>query len=91
MDVLVHAHEDQSFIGYNIKNLTWIPSRPVGELLGAEIGYKKGKVLINGTAVDTQLVNGLGYVKARDLTEQLGARVFWDKANPKQVEIYKGA
>jgi N-acetylmuramoyl-L-alanine amidase len=91
MNVLVHAHEDQSFTGYNIKNLTWIPSRPVGELLGAEIGYKKGKVLINGTAVETQLVNGLGYVKARDLTDQLGARVFWDKSNPKQVEIFKGA
>lgn len=90
MDVTVHAHEDQSFVGYNIKNLTWVPSRPIGELLGAEIGYKKGKVLINGNAVETQLINGLGYVKARDLTAQLGARVFWDKVT-KQVEIFKGA
>ena len=90
MDVVVHAHEPQSYIGYNVKSLTWIPSRPVGELLGATIDYKNKKVTINGNPVETLLINGMGYVKSRDLDAQLGAKVFWDKANPKRVDIYKG-
>ncbi|MNW57709.1 N-acetylmuramoyl-L-alanine amidase LytC precursor [compost metagenome] len=91
MEITVRAHEDQTFTGYNIKNTTWVPSRPVGELLGASIGYAKGKVTINGKAVETKLINGLGYVTARDLTSIIGARIFWDKAEPHKVDIYKGA
>lgn len=88
MDVTVYAHEPQKFVGYNINNTTWIPSRPIGELLGASIGYTKGKVTINGQSVDTKLINGLGYVTARDLTTSLGARIFWDKSEPHKVDIY---
>ncbi|MNO76415.1 N-acetylmuramoyl-L-alanine amidase LytC precursor [compost metagenome] len=91
MEITVRAHEDQTFTGYNIKNTTWVPSRPVGELLGASIGYAKGKVTINGNPVETKLINGLGYVTARDLTSIIGARIFWDKAEPHKVDIYKGA
>ncbi|GAN11033.1 hypothetical protein MAM1_0453c10585 [Mucor ambiguus] len=80
--------DNQPFTGYNINNITWIPSRPVGEMLGGTIGYVKGKVTINGTAVDTKLINGVGFVTARDLTEQLGARIYWDKSNPYNVFIY---
>lgn len=91
MEITVRAHEDQTFTGYNIKNTTWVPSRPVGELLGASIGYAKGKVTINGKAVETKIINGLGYVTARDFAAVLGARIFWDKAEPHKVDIYKGA
>lgn len=90
MNVIVHAHEEQEFTGYNINGSTWLPSRPVGELLGHEIDYKKSKVTINGTAAETKLINGLGYVKARELADITGARVFWDKATPTRVDIFKG-
>ncbi|MNP12123.1 N-acetylmuramoyl-L-alanine amidase LytC precursor [compost metagenome] len=91
MEITVRAHEDQTFTGYNIKNTTWIPSRPIGELLGASVGYVKGKVTINGSPLETKLINGLGYVTARDFAAVLGARIFWDKAEPYKVDIYKGA
>lgn len=92
MDVTVYAHEPQKYVGYNINNTTWVPSRPIGELLGASIDFIKGKVIINGHAVETKLINGLGYVAARDLTSKLGSRVFWDKSEPHKVDIYpKGA
>lgn len=91
MEVTVRAHEDQTFIGYNIKNTTWIPSRPIGELYGAQVGYSNKKVTINGTPLETQLINGLGYVTARDFSNVLGAKIFWDKSNPNRVDIYKGA
>jgi len=80
--------DNQTFTGYNINNTTWIPSRPVGEMLGGTIGYVKGKVTINGTSVETKLINGVGFVTARDLTDQLGARIYWDKSNPYNVFIY---
>lgn len=88
MDVTVHAHEPQKFVGYNINNTTWIPSRPIGELLEASIGYTKGKATINGQAVETKIITGLGYVTARDLTSKLGSRIFWDKSEPHKVDIY---
>lgn len=91
MEITVRAHEDQTFTGYNIKNITWIPSRPICELLGVSVDFKKGKVIINGTALETKMINGLGYVTARDLTTSIGAKVFWDKAQPTKVDIYKGA
>ncbi|MCM3703786.1 N-acetylmuramoyl-L-alanine amidase [Paenibacillus macerans] len=91
MEIMVRAHEDQTFTGYNIKNTTWIPSRPIGELCGAKVGYTKKKVTINGAPLETQLINGLGYVKARDFGNVMGAKVFWDKSNPNRVDIYKGA
>lgn len=90
MNVTVYAHENQDYTGYNINGTTWVPSRPVGELLGAKIGFVKGKVTINGTSVETKVINGLGYVPARVFKETIGAGVFWEKSNPKQVDIYKG-
>jgi|GEM_PF-105117 len=90
MDLIVHTSERQRFTGYNIKNKTWIPSRPIGDILGATIEYKNGKVHINGNEVETMLINGIGYVVARDLTKHTGSRIFWDKANPNLVDIFKG-
>lgn len=91
MEITVRAHEDQMFIGYNINNKTWIPSRPIGELLGAKVDYIKGKVFINGIPLDAKFINDLGYVYTRDFSSALGAKVFWDKNNPNKVDIYKGA
>lgn len=88
MTVTVHTDAGNTYTGYNIKGTTWVPSRPIGELLGGRIGYAKSKVTINGEPVDTQNINGVGYVTARDLTKLLGARIFWDKAQPSKVEIY---
>ncbi|GGH45864.1 hypothetical protein GCM10008014_08170 [Paenibacillus silvae] len=88
MTVTVHTAAGSTYTGYNIKGITWVPSRPIGELLGGRIGYTKSKVTINGEPVETQNINGVGYVTARDLTKQLGARIFWDKAEPTRVEIY---
>lgn len=90
MEITVRAHEDQTYTGYNIKNTTWIPSRPIGELMGASVGYTKGKVTINGQPMETKLINGLGYVTAREFASVMGARIFWDKAEPYKVDIYKG-
>ncbi|WP_145413813.1 N-acetylmuramoyl-L-alanine amidase [Paenibacillus xylanexedens] len=88
MTVTVHTDAGSTYTGYNIKGITWVPSRPIGELLGGRIGYVKSKVTINGEPVETQNINGVGYVTARDLTKLLGARIFWDKAEPSKVEIY---
>ncbi|MNT90717.1 hypothetical protein D3C71_1746630 [compost metagenome] len=90
VDILVHSNPEQKVVGYSIEGKTWIPSRPTAELLGGSIGYDKGKVTINGVPVDTQLIENTGYVWSRDFAEQTGARVFWDKANPNQVDIYPG-
>lgn len=90
VDILVHTQPEQKVIGYSINNKTWIPSRPTAELVGGSIGYEKGKVTINGTPVETQLIDNVGYVWSRDFAEKTGARIFWDKANPNQVDIYPG-
>lgn len=88
MAVTVHTDPVGRYIGYNIKNTTWIPSRPIGEQLGARIGYTGGKVTINGEPVETQNFDGVGYVKARDLKEKVGAKIFWDKKEPHKVDIF---
>lgn len=88
MDVTVHTNPVGRYTGYNIKGSTWVPSRPIGEQLGARIGYKDGKVLVNGDPVETQNIDGTGYVKARDLKDLLGAGVFWDKKEPHKVDIF---
>lgn len=88
MEITVHTNAGSKYTGYSIGNRTWIPSRPIGELLGGKIGYTKGKVTINGKKVETQNIDGVGYVTARDLTNELGARIFWDKSAPERVEIY---
>ncbi len=88
MTVTVHTDPVGRYIGYNIKNTTWIPSRPIGEQLGGRIGYKDGKVTINGESVETHNIEGIGYVTARDLTKLLGARIFWDKKEPHKVDIF---
>ncbi|OMF48579.1 hypothetical protein BK135_09790 [Paenibacillus peoriae] len=85
MEVIVGSQE---FTGYSIKNVTFVPSRPIGEMLGGKIGYTGGKVTINGDAVETVNINGIGHVPARALTTALGARIFWDKTNPKRVDIF---
>lgn len=88
MNVTVHTAAGSTYTGYNIKGTTWVPSRPIGELLGGRIGYSKAKVTIDGESVETKNIDGVGYVTARDLTKLLGARIFWDKATPSKVEIY---
>lgn len=88
MEVTVNTSDPKTFTGYTIKNSTWVPSRPICDILGADVGYTKGNVSINGTKLETQLINGVGYVKSRDLSVVTGARVFWDKNNPKRVEIF---
>jgi hypothetical protein len=88
MDVTVHTDPVGRFTGYNIKGTTWVPSRPIGVQLGARIGYTQGKVTINGEPVETQNFGDVGYVKARDLKDRLGARIFWDKNDPHKVDIF---
>ncbi|MGR6546257.1 N-acetylmuramoyl-L-alanine amidase family protein [Paenibacillus tundrae] len=88
MEVTVHGEPAQKFEGINVNNVTWLPSRPIGEYMGGRIGYKKGQVTINGTPVETMNIAGTGYVKARTLTDQLGAKLFWGKDNPTIVDIY---
>lgn len=88
MSVTVHTAAGSTYTGYNIKGTTWVPSRPIGELIGGRIGYTKGKVTINGEAVETMNIDGVGYVTARDLTKLLDARIFWDKEARNRVEIY---
>ncbi|WP_339297559.1 hypothetical protein MKY92_21635 [Paenibacillus sp. FSL R5-0623] len=87
MSVTVHTAAGSTYTGYNEKGTTWIPSRPIGELIGGRIGYTKGKVTINGEAVETMNIDGVGYVTARDLTKLLDARIFWDKESRNKVEI----
>jgi N-acetylmuramoyl-L-alanine amidase len=88
MAVTIHLDQDKTYTGYSINNITWIPARPIGEMLGGSIGYNNGKVIINGNPVETKLIGSVGHVTARDLSSELGARIFWEKANPTRVEIY---
>ncbi len=88
MDVTVHTDPVGRFTGYNIKGTTWVPSRPIGVQLGARIGYTQGNVTINGEPVETQNFGDVGYVKARDLKDKLGARIFWGKKEPHKVDIF---
>lgn len=85
----VTVNEKDTYTGYNISNITWVPSRPIGEELGAVIGYVKGKVTINGTPVDTKLFGNLGYVQVRDIQKYTSAKLFWDKEDPTKVLLYK--
>lgn len=78
----------KDFVGYSINNTTFVPSRPIGEMLGGKIGYTGGKVTINGEAVETVNINGIGHVPTRVLGASLGARVYWDKENPRRVDIF---
>jgi N-acetylmuramoyl-L-alanine amidase len=88
MDVTVHTDPIGRYTGYNIKGTTWVPSRPIGEQMGGKIGYTGGKVTIDGEAVETQNIGGIGYVTARDMSRLLGARIFWDKKEPNRVDIF---
>jgi N-acetylmuramoyl-L-alanine amidase len=88
MDVTVHTDPIGRFTGYNIKGTTWVQARPIGDQLGGKIGYVQGNVTINGEAVETQNIGGIGYVTARDMTRLLGARIFWDKKEPSKVDIF---
>lgn len=88
MEVTVHSEPAMKFEGINVSGTTWLPSRPIGEYLGGSIGYKKGQVTINGTAVETMNIGGTGYVTARSLVDNVGARLFWGKENPTKVDIY---
>lgn len=88
MEVTVHTDPVGRYTGYNIKGSTWVPSRPIGEQMGGKIGYTGGMVTIDGEAVETQNIGGIGYVTARDMTRLLGARIFWDKNEPHKVDIF---
>lgn len=57
-------------------------------MLGSRIGYTKGKVAIDGQAVDIKNFDGVGYVPVRVLVGILGARLFWDKSNWDRIDNF---
>ena len=74
--------------GFVVAGVTWGPARPIGEALGAVVGWKQGEVLIGGEPWPTKVVGHSGFVPVRRLAESLGARVVWDGA-AKKVAIWR--
>jgi hypothetical protein len=64
--------------GYLVHDATWVPARLVGERLGAVIDWNGKQVTVNGVAIESVLSNAKGYVKLRDLADQLGLAASWD-------------
>lgn len=64
--------------GLNEAGRTYVPARALGELGGNTIGYKNGKVTINGIAIDDTInVNGTGYIRSTALANAIGYVAIW--------------
>ncbi|MCA0753974.1 glucosaminidase domain-containing protein [Paenibacillus sp. N4] len=64
--------------GYLQDGVTWVPARQLGEALGAEIGWTGTQVTVNGKALESVLSESTGYVKVRELADELGLAASWD-------------
>jgi flagellar protein FlgJ len=74
--------------GFAADGVAWGPARPIGEALGAVVGWDKGAVLIGGEPWPTKVSGNAGFVPVRRLAESFGARVEWDGAGRK-VRIWR--
>lgn len=78
-EIVAVVHRGQAVSdGYLVHGVTWVPARRVGELLGAVIDWNGKQVTVNGVALETILSNATGYVKVRDLADNLGLKAGWD-------------
>jgi len=67
-------------VGYYDAGTTWVAARPLGEFLGAVIGWTGGKVTVNGQSLDSRLDISTGYVAVRDLAAALNRKAVWEQA-----------
>jgi hypothetical protein len=85
--VVVGAKEPMT--GYLKDSISWIPARAVLDHVTPYWEYKDKRVLLKGNPVDTLLIDGSAYIKARDLLA-INAGVFYEPnyENAKTVFIY---
>ncbi|NJJ38535.1 N-acetylmuramoyl-L-alanine amidase family protein [Paenibacillus apii] len=79
------------FDGLIIDGRSWAPARDVLTAIGIKTWmFEKKSISINGTAVETKIINGIGYIKSVDLQTIEVAKVFLepDAVNTKRVIIY---
>jgi Muramidase (flagellum-specific) len=76
--VSVRHRDAEIGAGYLLDGTTWVPARTIGEALGGRIGWKSGKVTVNGKETETLLDGSTGYVKVRSLAGELGLPIEWD-------------
>lgn len=66
--------------GYLLGGVTWVPARLLGEALGAQIGWTRTRVTVNGKELPSLLSEAKGYVQIRALSAELGLTASWDPA-----------
>lgn len=86
---IVFPSDNDGCNGFIASSRSWVPARTVLEYVGANWTYSSKKVYINGTAIETMIVNSTSYIKPSDLQSLGVARVFFSNESPKQVLIYK--
>jgi len=69
--------------GMLMNNLTYVPLRVIGNVLGAKIGWnqKAKEASIEGAVIDGVVISGTTYVPLRLLGETIGAKVKWEQAS----------
>jgi len=77
----------QTFTGYLLNGIAWIPARPVLNYLNPLWTFKDKQIILNGAPVETMLVDNQSYIKARDVMPI--SRVFFDNTTaPKRIDIF---
>ncbi len=84
---------DQNFIGFLMNGSSWVPARALLNHLNASWGYndKTRRIRVNSTEIETQIIDGVSYVKSTDLKAQgviMNVMMDPDALNPKKILIY---
>lgn len=75
--------------GFLNAGVSYVPARPVLDAIGAAWGLNGKQITINQTPVETVLVDGMSYIKAKDIFTLGAGRIFFDNATaPKELTIY---
>lgn len=75
--------------GFLKDGVSWIPARPILDSIGATWGLNGKSITINQSVVETMIVDGKSYIKAKDIMLTGAGRIFFDNAtSPKVIEIY---
>lgn len=79
---------DNPLTGYLLNSVSWVPARPVLDYLKPTWTFKEKQIILEGSPIETMLIDNQAYIKSRDL-QTIGARVFFDNATaPKRIDIF---
>jgi len=89
-EITVTFRDDQSITGLLLDAHTWVPSRPTAEIMGGKVIFAARTVYIDNLPYDTRMINGIGYIRLRDLANQMGAKLEWNSVDRKTIVKLKG-